>query len=100
MYAAQASTGVEHDCFESTGLDSRQAEHQKHSAQHLQIQCQALLSSHATSISTDEKLLQTLQSLTPRHAQAVRARVEHKLLIAATTELLETYVGVISTFCD
>ena len=36
------------------------------------------------------------QALTNRHAQAVRARLEHKLLIAAAIELLETYITAIS----
>lgn len=88
----------------STGLNSRQAAHQRQSAEHLQRHFEATLSSYPTSISTDEELLQThqeltsqhaQQALTTRHVQAVRARLEHKLLIAAAIEMLETYTTTI-----
>lgn len=78
-------------------LNKRQAAHQKKAAQHLHSRCQTVLSSCATSISTDEHILQQQHVLTPRHAQAVEARLEHKLLIATAIELLKMYTDKIST---
>ena len=78
-------------------LGKRQAAHQKEAAQHLHTCCQTMLSSYATCISTDEQLLQKQHSLTPRHAQAIRARLEQKLLIAAAIELLKIYIDRIAS---
>ena len=80
------------ESLSETRLNRRQAAHQRQSAQYFQSHCQRVLSSFATSIKADEQLLVGLQPLTPRHSQAVKARLEHKLLIAATIDLLELYV--------
>ena len=78
-------------------LNKRQAAHQKKAARHLYNQCQTVLSSYATYITTDEQLLQHQNPLTPRHVQAVRARLEHKLLIATAVELLKVYIDTTSS---
>lgn len=79
-----------------TRLDSQQAYQQLLLAQDLQAQCQAVLSSYATSASTDQELLRSQQSFTPRYVQAIKARLEHKLLISTAIELLVLYTNAMA----
>ena len=44
-----------------------------------------------TSLETDQSLLADSSRLSARHAQAVRARLEQKQLIAAAQQALKTY---------
>lgn len=44
-----------------------------------------------TSLETDQSLLAKSSKLSARHAQAVRARLEQKQLIAAAQQALQTY---------
>lgn len=84
------------DLTSSSSLNKEQACQQQQLAQHLQCQCQDVLSSCATSVETDQKLLQSQQGLTSRHAQAIRARLEHKQLIVAAIKLLVAYITAVS----
>lgn len=79
-----------------TRLDSQQAYQQLLLAQDLQAQCQAVLSSYATSASTDQELLRRQHSFTPRYVQAIKTRLEHKLLITTATELLVLYMNAMA----
>lgn len=65
-------------------------------AQDLQSQCQAVLSSYATSASTDQELLQRQQSFKPRYVQAIKTRLEHKLLILSAVDLLVLYIKALA----
>lgn len=91
----QLHVGFASYCVVDSGLEQRQASHQKKAAQYLQSECETVLSSYATCVSTDQQLLQQQQSLAPRLAQAIRARLEHKVLIATAVELLRTYINTI-----
>ena len=79
-----------------TSLDRQQAYQQLLLAQDLQSQCQAVLSSYATSASMDQELLQRQHSFTPRYVQAIKARLEHKLLISTAVELLVLYANAMA----
>lgn len=57
-----------------------------------------------TSLETDTDLLTRENQLTVRHAQAVRARLEQKQLIATAQQVLQTYTdsmvsGVSLPYC-
>ena len=56
-----------------------------------------MVSDSGTSLKTDESLLRQESRLASRHAQAIRARLEHKQLIAAARQVLQTYNDSMTT---
>jgi len=56
----------------------------------LQRHCRSL-QAWGTSLQTDEDLFVTQSQLSPRHRQAICARIEHKKLIEAAQSVLQTY---------
>lgn len=118
MYDAQHQQFVDLMCTGEpalrTDLTRQQAVQQRQAIAQLQKHCQSMLAEARTSLETDEQLLQqqqrqpaadarqtqqakhAQQALTPRHAQAVCARLEHKRLIAAAQSVLQTYSDTIS----
>ena len=80
-----------------TNLTRQEAVQQRQAVDQLQRHCQNMVSDSGTSLDSDESSLRQESNLTSRHAQAVRARLEHKQLIAAAQHVLQTYNETILT---
>ena len=80
-----------------TNLTRQEAVQQRQAVDQLQRHCQNMVSDSGTSLDSDESLLRQESNLTSRHAQAIRARLEHKQLIAAAQHVLRTYHETILT---
>lgn len=74
-----------------TEVTRQEAVQQRQAVDQLQRHFQAMTAETGTSLETDQSLLADSSRLSARHAQAVRARLEQKQLIAAAQQALKTY---------
>jgi hypothetical protein len=87
----------QHGYIDTAPLSHVDVAHEKASIAALQQQCEIMLDAFPTSIEVDESLLAVSSvELGPRLRQAVAARLECKLNLAAALELFATYEQVYS----